>query len=80
MAGDGKRNTDKWKERSAAELGRREKRRSMIAGARASAQSVTVNGATYKLVKLPPEVGPQKLQARDGSSASQQPERIIGLM
>ena len=47
----------RWPVRDPDELARREARRAMIAGARASAQSVSRDGRTYKLVKLPPELG-----------------------
>jgi hypothetical protein len=46
-----------WQVLAQNELASRERRRELIARARASAENVTREDGTFKLVKLPPELG-----------------------
>jgi hypothetical protein len=46
-----------WQVLAQNERESRERRRKLIAGARASAKNIVRDGHTFKLVKLPPELG-----------------------
>jgi hypothetical protein len=62
----------------AAETARREARRKLVAEARENAEVVTRDGSQFRLIRLAPEVGPQRVEEHRQVVADKQPlARII---